>query len=250
MQLRHGGDGDLRKAHILATKNSSEEGEVSEQPFPNSWLATTAPIALGLLTDIASEFVVYREDEGRTLLWPLIEQQYKLWCIGFPTDKGASEDDAIMWSPCEALVRTSCMELARLSQRIFCDSEFADLSRSEQAQWGSKISTAFSDIVRGSVEKEELLVHSLTEVKDQVSLDRENQEDDLGFENLSSRASSIQTPFGIGELLTCKNEGSQSVDVVKLEWGAMLYQPSTSNDAETPIEPLTTTRIPDEVDGT
>eukprot|EP00957_Ditylum_brightwellii_P110726 8444287-Ditylum_brightwellii.AAC.1 len=49
--LRHNGDGNLSRVHGLAKKDA--DGIISnEQPFPDSWIATTAPIALGLLTDI------------------------------------------------------------------------------------------------------------------------------------------------------------------------------------------------------
>ena len=132
-QLRHDGDGDLRKAHRLA--NKSDEAKATEQPFPDSWLATTAPIALGLLTDIVTKFVVYRGVEGREKVWPLIASQYRHWCIGRGSSSGKLE--ASPWSPCEALVRIACRELYRLPRRVFMDRVFLDLVSSEQQAWAS-----------------------------------------------------------------------------------------------------------------
>jgi hypothetical protein len=43
-----------------------------EQPFPDSWIATTAPVALGTITDITSEIIMPRGAEGASELWPRV----------------------------------------------------------------------------------------------------------------------------------------------------------------------------------
>jgi hypothetical protein len=51
--LRHRADGDLSRAYELVQKN--RKAGFSEQPFLDSWIATTSGTALGMITDIASE---------------------------------------------------------------------------------------------------------------------------------------------------------------------------------------------------
>ena len=84
--LRHGGDGDLSKAHGLAKKDQEGKKE-AEQPFPESWVATTAPVALGMLTDIFSEIIIEKGQDGRDILWPIILEQLQRWSAGFPLKK-------------------------------------------------------------------------------------------------------------------------------------------------------------------
>lgn len=81
-----------------------------EQPFPDSWIATTAPVALGFLTDISSEIVLAHGAAGRELIWPSIGSMIQRWCNG-----DAKEID---WSPSEAVVRIACREMSRFSVRL------------------------------------------------------------------------------------------------------------------------------------
>lgn len=81
-----------------------------EQPFPDSWIATTAPVALGFLTDISSEIVLAHGAAGRELIWPSIGSMMQLWCNGDTKETG--------WSPCEAVVRIACREMSRFTVRL------------------------------------------------------------------------------------------------------------------------------------
>jgi hypothetical protein len=85
-----------------------------EQPFPDSWISTTAPIALGCLTDIASEVIVSHGSDGAKVLWPLIETLVQRWCNGDAKSYRPSKLGSI-WSPCEAMVRVACREINRFS---------------------------------------------------------------------------------------------------------------------------------------
>jgi hypothetical protein len=216
-QLRHSGDGDLRKAYMLAKKESSDDSaHEAEQPFPDSWLATTAPIALGLLTDVVSEFVVYREQDGRALIWPLIAAQYKMWCVGSSS-----------WSPCEALVRISCRELHRLPTRIFQDDEFNELATSEQTEWATLLMRLYSEILSESVDLQIRAKKMLLDTKDDSSLKSSGLDDDV--------LDVIKTPFGKGRLLKrrideyidagTKIESAIATSIIELDFGATLYLP-------------------------
>ena len=81
-----------------------------EQPFPDSWIATTAPVAMGFLTDISSEIVLAHGAAGRELIWPSIGSMIQRWCNGDTKESG--------WSPCEAVVRIACREMSRFSVRL------------------------------------------------------------------------------------------------------------------------------------
>ena len=223
-QLRHDGNGDLRKAHRLASK--SDDVKATEQPFPDSWLATTAPIALGLLTDIATKFVVFRGKEGREKVWHLIASQYRLWCIG--QDSLIRKIEGVPWSPCEALVRIACRELYRLPHRVLMDREFLDLASSEQQAWSSLFVASFSEILAQSVDMEEIARRELLDLKDKSLFDRREKGDadsdgDLDYEV-------VKTPFGRGRLVNPKRkdvypEGVEiPVNVVDLDYGT-LFQP-------------------------
>jgi hypothetical protein len=254
---------------VLAKKSASDDLKAIEQPFPDSWLATTAPIALGLLTDIASEFVVYREAVGREMIWPLIAEQYKLWSVGrHHSPRSAREDSeeipkTMSWSPCEALVRISCRELYRLPRRMFDDVEFSDLAKSDQMIWISLILNLFSDLLAESVEIEDAARQGLIDLKEQASIGRKHLETDnscLDDDLFDPR--SIDTPFGRGRLASVRKDfhpdpaggvGTElAVNIVELDFGATLYQPAQSSLSQVPSVNLlnVATRIPSEVNST
>lgn len=247
-QLRHDGNGDLRKAHRLASK--SDDIKATDQPFPDSWLATTAPIALGLLTDIASKFVIFRGKEGREMVWPLVASQYRLWCIG--RDLSIGKIEAVPWSPCEALVRIACRELYRLPRRVLMDRDFLYLVSSEQQAWSSLFVSSFSDILAQSVDIEEIARRDLLDLKDKSLFDRREKGDadsdgDLDYEV-------VQTPFGKGRLVNPKRkdrypEGVEiPVNVVDLDYGT-LFQPLPNVEERRSSSHEDFNSIPSEVEG-
>lgn len=258
IQLRHAGDGDLRKAHNLAKKSRDDTNEI-EQPFPDSWLATTAPVALGLLTDMTSEFVIYREVEGRDTLWPLIADQYKLWCVGRSQLHGQDSDEGTAsqsWFPCETLVRISCREMFRLPQRIFADVEFKRLPNSEQKAWSSLILQLISDVLARSTHIEEASSQNLLALKrEECTSHRKRLETDPDDEFMDG--SRIETPFGRGNIAQVRNDfhpihGTKlTVNVVELDFGATLYQPIVGAEHEKhETAPQGLKDIPSEVNGT
>lgn len=152
--LRHGGDGNLSNAHRLKKKDVDTR-LADLQPFPNSWIATTAPIALGMLSDIVySSFLDFGAD-GREALWPIISNQFVRWSSGTfqedaqrdrATKVGDVGEEAIShaekWQPCEALVRIGCKEWSRLF-RLVLDAA-PTLTTAEAQAWLKTLTASLS----------------------------------------------------------------------------------------------------------
>merc|ERR1712241_538197 len=111
-----GGDGNLSRAYGLSIKKqNSKKGseQQQDQPFPDSWIATTASVSLGTITDVFGEIFIYAGEEGRKILWPVVFDHYKRWILGnFKRQDSADvvsdlgdESTIADWCPCEALVR-------------------------------------------------------------------------------------------------------------------------------------------------
>lgn len=134
--LRNGGDGDLRMASALAKRGSDvDRPEEEEQPFPESWIATTSPGALGLLTDIATEVALYKGKDGRDVVWKILSKQYSRWYCGSGSPEG--------WNPCEALVRVSCKEMQTFANRIA--EHINDLNTADKQGWSSCVMGYFAE---------------------------------------------------------------------------------------------------------
>jgi Domain of unknown function (DUF1981) len=222
--LRHGGDGDLRRAYLLARKGEASTKTI-EQPFPDSWLATTSSSALGLVTDICSEIAFTRNLECRESLWPLIAGQYKLWCIG----KGVSAvGNETTWSPCEALVRVSCGEVHRLAYRL-CDM-VGTLNHRDVVAWASAILELSSDLISDSVDIENMARKKLVRLRQEVEKKRKPEasanEEGMGKSSLRP----MKTPFGEGRVKETRVDRYQDgiqieINVVDLDFGAVLFSP-------------------------
>lgn len=229
--LRHGGDGDLRHAYILAKKAAALAPKPHDQPFPDSYIATTAPIALGLLTDICSELVLPRGIEGLRLIWPLIEKQYKLWCNG-----RYGEDVTDPWNPCEALVRLACRELDRFASRV--GKQLPNLDSLVAKEWASAVLSLFANILFDNVSIEEQVRSDLlaSKTKAYILKKRTNDVDDETLEDEDDeeeRHYHVHTAYGDGILLEKRirsfddDDVDYEIHVVKLEFGAMLYCPAS-----------------------
>jgi len=230
--LRHGGDGDLRKAYKLA-KMDQPNTVTAEQPFPDSWVATTAPIALGLLTDIASEIVVACGESGRTVLWPLIAEQYRVWSVG---QEGVSNNligekdySRSSWRPCEALVRISSREVHRFPIRLA--SAFPELSTEDRVCWASAVIDLFSDLILENVRREKQTLEALRSSKLRAIDDRKGDD----FDGETGRSTEVVvTAFGTGTAkgrrrISFQDPGSKKelkvvTTTIKLDFG-ILYQP-------------------------
>jgi hypothetical protein len=215
----------LRKAYLLAQKSAADDAKRIEQAFPDSWVATTAPLALGLLTDIASEFVIYRHQEGQESLWPLISDVYRRWMVGrvHPFEKDALSDLKPSWFPCEALVRVAANELLRLPKRVFSAPKFLDLETPERATWVSYFMKLFSTILMENNQIEKMTQQNLIALRRELQLDSTNDDE------------SVDTPYGSGRVMSVRNDlytdiVSQltkviPVTIIELDYRAILFQP-------------------------
>ena len=162
--LRHGGDGNLSNAYRL-TKDD-ENKSVHLQPFPDSWIATTAPIALGMLSDLVSTQFLAMGNDARAILWPLVTGQLLRWAVGSPPDRLRLETidddeqsdvavivDAKEWQPSEALVRIGCKEWSRVFRCVL--DAVPDLDSIERQAWPRALSLSLSSALVNNIELEE-----------------------------------------------------------------------------------------------
>lgn len=281
--LRHGGDGNLSRAYILAQKVNKiqidpylcpcfhvvwntdgtyvpsltfHEQEVStaeprEQPFPDSWIATTAPIALGLLTDITTEVLLLHGMESRQRLVPFIVRLFLVWCVGRPLDFEGVEKDKMdlrserpndIWWPCEALVRISCQEMHRLPERMVAN--FSRLGANERGEWTKTMLTMFSAALSKSVMHEKAIQRELFSAKEKVCKTQAKAEGNSADSwpvppNKPHVETMIFTPYGKGRLTKSRQDchanpkGNDflhlTMDVVELDCGATLYRPAPNS---------------------
>lgn len=172
--LRHGGDGNLSNAHSL--KNKDVEKREHLQPFPDSWIATTAPIALGMLSDLISQQFLDLGKDGRETLCPTVLGQLVRWSIGDNKDKGhdekVTEDDhdgnAVSididdWQPCEALVRIGCKEWCRFIRCVL--DAFPRFDKEEAYAWLKTLCMNLADSLVKNVRFEEQIREEIVECK-------------------------------------------------------------------------------------
>lgn len=269
--MRHGGDGDLSRAYVLAQKDASSSTP-RDQPFPDSWIATTAPVALGLLTDVSVEVFLKLGAEGRERLWPLIAQQFLVWCIGRDSKKcKTGEGD---WWPCEALVRVACNEMQRLPERV--TALFPDLNQFERVGWASMFLSLFSDALTHTVEHERLLEKEMFRAKrkltngshsptlspsspTELALEADTETSvDLSAASFASDCFDVgafyDTPYGKGQLTKTRRECYKNakgknflhvtVHEIALDFGGTLYRPDPSSVALKDTDEIS----PDETD--
>jgi len=223
---------------------------VSEQPFPDSWIATTSGIAIGMITDVVTEILLDRGQESRDIIWPLLSEQLQLWVIGRATHK--SEDEGMpdiaangdsaapipLWQPCEALIRVACRELYRFPQRVF--GAMPELGEQEVTAWSSlylkDMASTLLDIVTIEAGINEELLRLKLEAFG-ISDDEEDQQSDPdpAEDNDASLNTVVETLFGEGRVVgrrtdTFSNGGGSSItvntDVIQLASGATLYRPT------------------------
>lgn len=216
--LRHGGDGDLRFAYELAKRDDVSNGENGVQPFPDSWIATTAVFALGLLTDVTSGILLNMGDSDIGILWPIVAQVYKLWFTGTRSPH--------VWQPCEALVRIACQEVGRLSVMV--------LGRSQNAIWITLLSSLYCDLLTESRTNQEDGHRDLVKRKEAIVA---NPVMGRPTRTLSDKVGSqIETLYGVGEILQKRQNVTNKeleVVVIALEWNATLF---LSRDNEEVVE--------------
>lgn len=229
--MRHGGTGNLSRAFELARKDMHQVP--NEQPFPDSWVATTGPVALGTLTDIITEIALKRGADGREKFWPPILAQFQAWTIGCSDRRGE------LWQPCEALVRTACREFHRLPYRL--KDYLPDLPVYEREAWAAIVFDSFASTMTKLVEVEagikEELIRAKFEAYGPAALNRGSFQDCSDEEELGKVSAEVimYTPYGKGVLVERRqsmfalDSGEYETFVmnsIKLEFGGTLYRPA------------------------
>jgi hypothetical protein len=213
-----------------------------EQPFPDSWISTTAPIALGCLTDIASEVIISHGSDGAKILWPPIERSFQRWCNGDAKSYRPSNIGSV-WSPCEALVRVACREINRFSSRL--TERLGSLNGADAAAWSNSLVTFLSETLNQSLNIELAMKKKL--IDDKLRAFRRSNPSMNGFANKplikKDEKVDLTTPYGRGLLVDRRIDDSNGgldvvVDVVKLDFG-ILYQ-ATSKSFEDEADQGTT----------
>mmetsp|Transcript_31336 Transcript_31336/g.37283 ORF Transcript_31336/g.37283 Transcript_31336/m.37283 type:complete len:1900 (-) Transcript_31336:92-5791(-) len=234
--LRHGGDGNLTKAHDLLKKDAGGDNTNIEQPFPDSWVATTAPIALGMLTDLFIEKIVNYGLEGRRFIWPMIIAQMQQWTIGEPIGKGQSQVrkisvemmEATVWKPCEALVRIGCKEISRLTQTLV--DSLPRLNAMEGKAWLNTHCLNLADTISKNLEMETILHTELVRAKTRLdSVSKCTEEEGTK----SDEKYRVSTLYGEGSIVGKRVDKYKddlrslvNINVVKLDSGAIMYGPT------------------------
>jgi hypothetical protein len=224
--MRHGGDGNLGKAYKFAKRDMKVDMK-GEQPFPNSWIATTAPVALGFLTDISSEILLDYGESGRELVWPSIGDIYFLWSNGGPSGS--------KWRPCEAVVRIACNEVSRFSTRL--SQRLESMGPGEAIAWTNYFCQFYTDMLSKSLDLESIVEKELLDTKlaSFQAPSSDAQEPSASSTDDEAQREKISTPYGAGYVEETRvaqysqsggDEVEINVDIVSLNYGT-LYRPKT-----------------------
>ena len=207
---------------------------INEQPFPDSWIATTAPIALGMLTDVFGE-ILLKHDNCIDTLWPIISEHIQSWYLSSVI---FVEDNIISSQPlpnnldnakgtafsCEAIVRIGCNELLRVVAVTLDDLEYAHVDT--KIKWTKKISHLIADSLKKNTSSEEKFYNALIDAKLSAL--------GLGEPRIHSNTlgKQILTPYGEGvvkKVFFRKYSDSESqqrmyaISSIELHFGGILY---------------------------
>jgi brefeldin A-inhibited guanine nucleotide-exchange protein len=221
--MRNGGDGDLSQAYKFAKKDLSSSEEI-EQPFPDSWISTTAPIALGTLTDISTEVIFVRGASGADLWRSTIGEVYLLWCNG-----------DYKWIPCEAVVRVGTAEVNRFMRHA--TGNLPSIGRKEACVWATEIMKFYTKLLNDSLEEEQTLIGKLLRMKWRAYKKSSGKKQASGLK--------MKTTYGEGHLedervVTYGCGTDVVVETISLDFG-VLYQSrliiaSTEGNDPIPVE--------------
>jgi brefeldin A-inhibited guanine nucleotide-exchange protein len=225
VDLKHGGTGNLSKAFTLLNKSPIKKN--IEEPFPDSWVATTAPIALGMFTDIFCLIMTHYESSVAKDLWAVTAGLMKNWAVGSPCGFKASESK-VAWSPSEALVRIGCKEISHLSKTVF--TLFPNMKKHEVAAWLGFLCQNLAETLALNVELEsELHGDMLSEISEMEIRLAQEQASQTIQETIDKETKSVvcETPYGKGTVIGSRIDEydgvSVDISVVKLDSGATMY---------------------------
>ena len=216
---------------ILKTfvSQSNRKAKKGEDPFPDSWVATTAPLAIGTLSDVFCSTIIPNGDEYCDALWPIIINEFQQWATGNPPTEDQSSTDKSKRRPCEVLARIGCNELLRFSSMLL--DSISLLKEQETTLWVDKLCNSFGHVLMKHVQDENLIYS--------VLVDRLHGGGNLKGEfYLQGDDQMITTPFGDGMLTGERIDDDEIViKIVQLKSGATLYGPMDGMDVKD-IKPL------------
>ena len=226
--MRNGGGGDLSEAYKFAKKDM-ESRDDEEQPFPDSWVSTTAPIALGTLTDLSTEVMLIRGAKGATLWRSTVGDIYQQWCNG----------DITKWVPCEAVVRIATSELERLMKRVMHD--VTEIDTNDSKVWANEMVGFYAAVLQNNLEVEQEMMDMLLDAKFRA-LNTSSSSDSTKSNGgtLVAKGLRVKTDFGAGTLQDKRSiadvDGKKMVlETIQLEYG-ILFRPKFET-ARTPRTP-------------
>mmetsp|Transcript_16189 Transcript_16189/g.23055 ORF Transcript_16189/g.23055 Transcript_16189/m.23055 type:complete len:2231 (+) Transcript_16189:25-6717(+) len=244
--LRNGGEGNIGLA--LDAKDENQLSGKIEQPFPDSWIATTSPLSLGMLTDIFSLFLVKPDNTYRKVIWPKLMIPFESWLTGEPYTNisrdanylGLQLPESIHKcerSSCEALARISCKEIFRLSRALLYNINC--MEDSEQVSWIMTLCSKLSTIITRSAQVENTQYQNILNLVSSDDFLLQNE----AFEINNGASTTIPTIFGAGKIIEERkdiyDDGNAVVNtyVLDLGSGVTMY---CSNDREGPDLQYTT----------
>jgi len=203
---------------------------------------------MGLLTDLTSEVFLKFAAAGRERLWPLIDSQFLMWCVGRPQGDSSYTDEGVWW-PCEALVRVACNEIQRLPERVTVS--FPELDESEKLNWTTTFLVLFANALTKTVQHERNLQHDLFRVRKFVkgseSKSEKAENDSSNLRQQHSEDSGVQAPDakvnkkdGHGKVVekrrvSHENENGDeefthlAVNITDLDFVGTLYRPDAAS---------------------
>ena len=232
--LRQGGDGNIKQIKNSSNEELTNEDDV-DHPFPDSWIATSAGISLGFLIDVVDNVLFDMKDTHmRQQIWSLIFGQFQNWIIGTVDDSNMilpndnvdriddelsglthSEDGPDPWQTSEALVRLASSELSRLT--CLLAQKEALLSQEMTTFWWNAIVSSVTELLNALMKNHDVIKAKLIKTKLE-----EVEKYKLG---------GIDTAFGKAALIEERDLRHDmdsdvfAVRILKLEWGATLYEP-------------------------
>jgi len=254
--LRYGGDGNLSQAYRLA-KTGYNGKNAHDRPFPDSWIATAAPIALGLLTEILCEKLLFTGNDGRCKLWPIIRDLFHSWIFGqklpIPNNQASIHYENL---PCEALVRIGCKEISRVAM---CMSKALEkLDANEAHSWWYQICEDLSSTISQNVTFQSLIRDELVASKlHALGITNETRSSNCDKVDESSNQTQdtlfLNTSFGHGKIESTNQMTFETVESdspirmtmtkIILEWGGTMYSPEFStallDSCHPPMESMT-----------
>ena len=204
MDLRRGGDGSAQQRSVAeeGRKMGNRDGE--ESFGKTSWIVNTAPYVIGLVVDLCSAWFIGKGAEARDVLLPLVVEVLTIFNLPDETPV------------CEALLRLSYRELARLGKDAVDAQE--RVGETEASGWCRALVRTYAKLLKGIVAEQsrwsKMLVDRRMQLRREAALRAEREANKI--EDLKK----VETDYGVGEVFETRSPDGA---VVRLQWGATLY---------------------------